>query len=388
MRRSSFTILAALAVAIGLATTGVVSHRREAAHWQTVEEQTAALEAEIAQRDDLRPVLYGDPIPDTAAWPLYRDLLLAVAEYPSIEEGVRPYQLKQRTIEEQRERVEPHAELLARLRAATHAERVGENFDFTAPYVGSPLNLLMARGLANLCVAQARLHALDGEHREAVECLLDGAQMGRDLMHSPLMVHSLIGQATLAICTFEPDLFAELPDEALAFWAEGLATLDRSIEPTEQSLLGEALLLAKALLRLRSEGTLSAAEGSLWQTLDQNGRSLPEALLDHMDSARSLLVASHESWARCADHHDAVVRVSDAGELVRSAQTMQLAGVRNRWTVLAQVRLLRMALAHRLGEPVTALPDPFGGSLQFQCEDEEFRFWSEGDGAQRIELFR
>ena len=62
----------------------------------------------------------------------------------------------------------------------------------------------------------------------------------------------------------------------------------------------------------------------------------------------------------------------------------------NRFHTIARLRLLRMAIEHRLGHPIPELADPFGSTLHHSVDEHgEARFWSAGaKGSGDLFLFR
>ena len=126
------------------------------------------------------------------------------------------------------------------------------------------------RWVVDLAVVTAARHVDQGRHREAVRVLLDGMQLGRDLMQAPTRVNSMIGAALLAIASNQAlvewyRLVDSLPPAALDVLAEGMAVLDSHLVPSSVAWAGETVVFARRLEAAGSLGTAYAEGGAGWR---------------------------------------------------------------------------------------------------------------------------
>ena len=100
--------------------------------------------------------------------------------------------------------------------------------------------------------------------------------------------------------------------------------------------------------------------------------------------------AAGQPWSVCETYFaDREAELRDGPVLARVTPNLRSALV-TRFHTIARLRLLRMAIDHRLGRPVPELPDPFGTTLRHEIDEGgKARFWSAGpEGAEDLFLFR
>ena len=151
--------------------------------------------------DGRRPVLYGEATLGNA-WSAYQVAIALAVKDTMFAEQVRPSMRAKMQPRAIAALLGKHNEILVQLRRGAHCERARDPVDWSKGF-SSAKNLLVLRGVSNLVVTKALAQIEAGESEAAVETLLDGAQVGRDLMHSHMLVNEIIGCAILQISTCE-----------------------------------------------------------------------------------------------------------------------------------------------------------------------------------------
>ncbi len=365
--------------------------------WNEWRSEVAVLEGEL-ETPDLRPALYGLETSGTEtsgnAWDSYRRAIALATADEDLEKMVRPAERGKLDPEQLETLFAAHAETLNQVRLGAHCQDAHESIDWSQGFEGTTKNVLTMRGLSNLAVTRALAQIEAGQQVEAVDTLLDMAQLGRDLMHSHLVINEMIGLAVITIPTIEAadqnDFLDRLSPAALDRLSAGLAKLDEGMQRVSISLQGEAVMFAYNVENgLIDELGLSLAS---WRHGFSSRLMLADAGLRMIDFARQTHVAARGPWSDCdaylRGNEEAPVNESDLlfdmGSIMRSALTSRL-------STIARIRLLRMALEHRRGNVVPRLVDPYGGKLQFELgdDDRQARFWSVGPGdSGKVFLFR
>lgn len=380
-----------LAVAAVLIATFCVSAIAEQ-KWGSWSKHTAHLQRELDLASTTRPSLYGET-KDGQAWLEYERAIQLATDDRELEVNTRPVTRVELSKAERDTLLANHRETLACLRRGAHARQAREPVDWSRGFEVQPRNLLATRALANLAVTQALAEFERGDHVAGVQTLLDAAQLGRDLMHSHLLIDEMAGAAVLQIATSEAfvqnDLLNEVADEALMELAVGLAVLDDAMARVGPSFRSEAVLFAYSLRN--SSPILEDMEPSAdmwrygfshrWMWADLGHR-----VVRHADRT---VAAAWRPWPECSAHLQRVMtQATAANDPALPALTPTHMALRARFQAIARIRLLRMAVAHHLGEPVPELADPFGDTL---CHGDEHggatRFWSAGPESDRLYLF-
>jgi hypothetical protein len=357
-----------LAAAISLATTfgagaGVVRIRTEAS-WQAMQHNAATLDSAWYARDHRREPLYGKSTSGSA-----------FAGYAQALEQAQELMANQ----DERVATLPHGDdakvagteaLRARWQPALIALRAAAHCNDAAPAelpAGEPArglaNLLQARWLVNMAVLEARARRLAGQPQTAVEHTLDAATFGADLVRSSLLIQAMIGSAMVSIACHEA-----WPDHALQqLDAPALAALGLGLERLE-ALLPERLDLAGELRCLSR--SLQAPDATCWPRFTASswryGFSARWMAADaftsyatfgaRLDSAPQLPWPQREAWLELE-----LGALSDAGNPLAATLAPNLGSAeRTLRTTLAQVRLLRMAVALHRGQECVPLADPLG----------------------------
>ncbi|MEZ5965049.1 MAG: hypothetical protein R3F56_14540 [Planctomycetota bacterium] len=286
-----------------------------------------------------------------------------------------------------------HRDALVALREGAHRRDPRRPADWAAGFNMPVLNLLQDRALANAAVVAAIAATRDGRHVEAVHLLLDGLQLGRDRMQSPVLIEQMVGCATLTIVCADTlawaNLLRHLDGDALALFADGLARLDASLPLGSDWLASETVYFAHHI-----DGTPAARDELLGDLTWRSWKSgfSPRLLLANYGLARLRLACDVQGMSRRADALELGSierRFADFRHGRSSVPGLDLPHVestlRNRLHTIARVRLLRMATQYARGAEVEALSDPVGGTLQWAVDSGgEAAFWSDDDPRVRL----
>lgn len=380
--------LTAVAVTVAAYCVFTAADRR----WDQWSAQTDALQKRLFTTD-VRPVLFGTATPGNA-WDAYAAAMALAKADEGLEEQVRP---------SVREKLDPsqlttllgaHAKTLADLRRGAHCRDARDPIDWSQGFDGIAHSLLTLRGLSNLAVTQALAQIERGQPVAAVDTLLDAAQLGRDAMHSPVLINELIGAAVLLISTCEAvgrnDLLDRLSPAALDRFADGLAILDEHIAKVSQSLHGEAVLFARTARDPEFFAKMGLSTQA-WRYGFSTRFMFADAGLQMIELADRTVAAARGPWITCDTHLSGIEEeVIKAANPMLSAVAASRGVLLTRFQTIARLRLLRMAIEHRRGRPIPQLADPFGSTLQHSLDaDGKARFWSIGpDGSRNLFLFR
>ena len=351
------------AVSVATASFCVVAEAdRRWGAWAT---QTDALQERLQSADVHRPVLFGTATPGDA-WKAYAAAVALAVGDEEMERRVRPSSRAKQDPSQLAGLIRAHGETLAQLHDGAHCEEARDPVDWSRGFAGATPTFLGMRGLSNLAVTHALAQIEDAQPVAAVETLLNAAQLGRDLMHSHLMINEMIGCALVIISTCEAtgsnNLLERLSPAALARFAEGLAVLDEHIGRVGPSFHGEAVLFARTAEnnpQLFEEIALAAGS---WRYGFSTRLMYADTGLQILERADQVVAAAHEPWSVCRAHlSNSKERVLVAGNPMLTAITGVTGSVLiTRFKTVARVRLLRMAIEHRRGEPIPGLNDPFG----------------------------
>jgi hypothetical protein len=364
--------------------------------WDQLAERADALQEWLEAEDVQRPVLYG-VASQGDAWPAYNSAIDLIRE-DDPERQVRPAVRSTLDPDELQRLLTAHEETLTMLRRGAHCQQVRDPIDYSEGFMVSGFmpDLLATRSLANLAVTQALAKIDEGHPVAAVETLLDAAQFGRDLMHRQPLIAEMIGCAILTIATIEVveqnDLLDRLPPPALERLGSGLEILDANIPRVSQCFHGEALLFARTMASQIDASEKVGIPRGTWRYGFSSRLMLAMAGIQLMEQADLTAAAARGPWSACAtylaDWH-AEARDGHNPVLAMMVPNLESALV-NRFHTIARLRLLRMAIEHRLGRDVPELADPFGSTLHHSIDEHgEARFWSAGaEGAEDLFLFR
>jgi hypothetical protein len=341
--------------------------------------------------DTRRPVLYGEPEAGNA-WTDYRLAFARIEADPELEPKVRPASRARLTLADRSEFADAHADILALVQRGAHRADADSGVRWSAGFGGNPpCNLLGLRALSNLAVTLALVEIEKGNDVRAVEHLLDAAQLGRDILHRPLLIDVMIGAAGMHIplgyAVVMDDLLAKLSPRALARFAEGLAILEAGLAPVSPALRGEAVLFVRTI-RHHPEQLFDAFAGAdvTWRYGMSSRLLLADAGVRILDLTREAVEATQLPWVACRESASSI-GIDEPNPLVATCGSNYLLLTRTWRETLARLRLLRMAIEHARGRPVPRLDDPFGGVLGYERDEQaRMRFFSAGAEGERMYL--
>ena len=349
-----------------------------------------ALGAEIEneQSDPIRPVIWGAAT-DGEAWDDYRAALTAIRA--DAEERVASVIVARRggeTSRGERDRlVADHASALAHLRMGAHRRRATYPVRPGSSFPGVMYST--RKTLGSLCLFRAEQLLETGRPARAVELLLDALQFSRDEMQAQHQAEAGIGAGLMQAITMPRPGYQGLLDRLLALPREELVPLARGLR-----ILDEGLPLAPRYLRYEHVYLMNRARGPGGLDYFCRGtfprwRAAGFAFSDRLVVADCMLTIAEKieelghlangPWSELIDF------VNRCGiELQRSRNPLtrifsHLPNYRGRREALASLRMLRMAVGHRLSGRVTPLPDPFGDLLRHEVTDDALRIWSRGN---------
>jgi hypothetical protein len=339
-------------LALLLGSAGVMFVRANAA-WDRFCRATDELEREIAARLHHRDPLWGEPRAESA----FAHYGEAMALEP---DGRPPVPL-----------ATPDDELVAlpmraRWQLIAGAVHRGAHATDTTPLAKSMLadtrsgafNLLCLRGIANVATLECRARLQEGRALDAVGLALDTATLALDVAQRADTINQVIAGATLGIVStaWTEARLAKTPAAALDKLAHGLERLDRAW-PASWDADSELLATARGLQHVLAKGE---AEGS-WRYGFSARWELVDSFTGYARVMRELATVE-QSWPRRV----ALLGIAFADEQARgNVLTEHTDGTqhtieRSARRVIAELRLLRMAVDLHRGRAMPPLRDPLG----------------------------
>lgn len=362
-RRRRVLVCALAALVALFAADAWVQHRADAA-WQRVVAEREHLEVRLAARPTRRAPLLGEATPGLA----FDHYAVATAAAAPLDRDRGAPARKLLTADDAAVAADP---LRATWAPVVEALRAGAQAgDAKAPRQGPMtqrgdgiLDLLAVRWVANAAAFEARALLHEGRGDDAVRVSLAGLTLGRDVMHSALLINQLIGCAVVAIGvdTWTEARLARLAPGARELLATGLAALDAQL-PVTLDLDGELRFSAEAVLAIDGVGGDDLGIGALdsWRYGFSSRWRLATHFLGYADLIRLANATRELPWpAREAQLTAALAAEDAAGNLF--AANLQHAERQLRG-VVASVRLLRMALDLHAGREASALADPLAAT--------------------------
>ena len=391
-QRTVFRIGAVLATLLLLALGAWWQQRSMAAQREALVAQLAADHAAYLARDDRREVLYGEPQPGNA-WEAYAKAI-GLASDPAMQlRDDRLFQALEGTHTPSDTELAAWQEALQALRSGTHRQNARSLVDLRAGYHAALLDLTATLDLGRAAVVTARQVLASGATRAGLEQMLDALTFAVDLCRSPVLLEQMLGAVVLdAIATLglTDQVLTELDRSELEFLATTLAIAD-SQTPHTVDPHGEALWTGSMLIDFKPGDQLPGV--SIWHTW-RHGFSVQRLALDALHEGRRLAqaVADDRSpdWpqreARLQEFASAVQ--SSDNVLLRMVATNHLEAERELRRAVADLRLLRLCVAERLGQGLE-LKDPLGsGNLQRTTKTAEdhptVQFASAGTSSERV----
>lgn len=362
-RRRRVLVCALAALVALFAADAWVQHRADAA-WQRVVAEREHLEGRLAARPTLRAPLLGEATPGLA----FDHYAVATAAAAPLDRDRGVPARKLLTAEDAAVAADPlratWTPVVAALRAGAQAG------DAKAPRQGpmtksgdGVLDLLAVRWVANAAAFEARALLHEGRGDDAVRVSLAGLTLGRDVMHSALLINQLIGCAVVAIGvdTWTEARLARLAPGARELLATGLAALDAQL-PVTLDLDGELRFSAEAVLAIDGVGGDDLGIGALdsWRYGFSSRWRLATHFLGYADVIRLANATRELPWPEREAQLTASLAAEDAAGNLFAANLQQ--AERQLRGVVASVRLLRMALDLHAGRAASALADPLAAA--------------------------
>lgn len=257
--------------------------------------------------------------------------------------------------------------------------------------------MLEHHSLVRLGILAAQSALDHGDSERAVQHLLDNAQLGCDLLHTPVGTVSLTGCLLISITTFEAlvdqGMLQRLSPEGLRMLADGLYRLDSELQ--RPLLVREGDLVAWVhRMSTVEDATLGGwplhPMGNLmaWRY----GFSVSAMQADHVARATreiELLAASEgQPWpARDAALLQAAAELQDPSNVITeltSGLGQSRTAERALYECRARLRLVIAAVEYRLTGETPEIEDPFGGRLQAHMVGGVLRLTSAGSELEHV----
>jgi hypothetical protein len=353
-----------------------------------MQQHAESLETARQVRDHHRQPLYGEGTGGAAfagytealalAKALGNDQTTLVAMLPHRDDG------KVAGTENLRERWRP---ALAALRAAAHCTDARPPRPAPTQPGHGILNLLTVRWLVNMAVLESRACRLAGDHAEAVAWSLDAAAMAADLTRDGLLINQMIAIAAVQIATVEawPEhALRQLDAPALERLATGLERLDAAL-PQAVDWHSELAFFWAWLQSPHEPGDEQWLTRS-WRYGFSMRWMVADAYLQMTTTYDRLAAAVRSPWPQ----REALMQAEIAALVPTSNPALSCmvpnltSAEQNLREVVAQVRMLRMAIALHRGLDAAALPDPLGdGALEVVPDANGVTFRSAGSTSER-----
>ncbi|HEX6811960.1 MAG TPA: hypothetical protein VF384_10095 [Planctomycetota bacterium] len=379
-------VLAGLVGSLSLLFGGAgVASLRATAAWATFCTRADELEGAVASRVHHRHPLWGSPREESA--------------FAHYEEAGKLAQELDRELGGKSAAfcTKPDAELVAatsrpRWQAIAGAVHRGAHATDTTPLATSMLtdpklgifNLLWVRAITNATSFECRARLQEGRALDAVAASLDAATLALDVARRGDMIDQMIAVAALVIAMspWTEARLVRMPADALAQLANGLERLDRAW-PAGVDVDRELLLTARGLQSVVAEGL----QAGPWQYAFSARWMYADAFSGYEKVMRELATVQ-PSWPRRA----ALLEVAFADEQARGnvlaehCDSTLHSTERAARRVVADLRLLRMAIDRHLGRDLPPLRDPLGnGPIVVTRTADGTRLSCAADGERAVE---
>lgn len=367
--------LGRLMVAFGAICIGLVflyAYRMSQVEAELVAAQVE-LEATLLGLETTRPVLQGEAIEGLAfdhygviGGLLTRRVSEKLAEFITAHSTANPSMVELRN-----KLLDDNSAALRTLQLGARSTDARYATDWTVDSLQGLPKLMETRSVVNLTVLAAERHLDEGHPELAVDVLLDGLQLGRDMTSVPIVICEMVGVALLAIpmelLLDEPQL-ARFPRPELERLAQALKLLDEAFPEISYSAEGESLYLAKLISNPSQSGHLLALDWDLG--LWAHGFSGKALYADHirgsMQECKLLHDLDNEPWSV---REIELSRQQAESERSQNFLTRKPSNHRLRYEIarresIARLRLARALIEFKLTGAVPTIADPFGGNLR------------------------
>ncbi len=348
--------------------------------WEEMLATGSRLEQSIADRETVRPVLYGEAI-EGLAFDEYAQIEELLSE-TSLDDWIAVVRARQHGEPEAKKLrdslIDEHYEVLAALDRGARCTDARFPIEWDRELPCEVPTLMRTRTAVNIAVLAAERDLEEGHPELASEKLMSAMQLGRDIAESPILLNECIGVALLVIASKEAlidnGLIECFPSSELSRIARAMETLDRRLSPISQAWEYELAAFVR-----RSSG------GFTREPLDQNRfgpwsvefsmRALPHGLstramlANYVDEAdrlvRTLQALNGKSYhARHAAHVELQGENSGYDDvLVQRFLAMWHNPETSRRDGIALLRLARCAVQYQIDGSLLELRDPYGADL-------------------------
>ncbi|MEC7584958.1 MAG: hypothetical protein VYE77_11630 [Planctomycetota bacterium] len=230
--------------------------------------------------------------------------------------------------------------------------------------------LLVARDLVNASTIEVRRRLSQGDLLGAVRLSLDVATFEVDLLASPILIDKMVACSLLTLTaeeTWTDDALARLDQPALELLAAGLERLDARC-PRVFDWRGESLLLANTLKHLGDGSSFFPDREVALKAMDYGWSekwAAADAVLQQVKMWEGLRTSGASCWRV---RKEELQQLFDSTEVqgnpvLRVCFSNFIGAERSLRSALTVVRLLRLAVAYRLGQELPELQDPLGEDL-------------------------
>ncbi len=281
------------------------------------------------------------------------------------------------------------------LRTGARLDNARPPVDWSAHYDQELVPVTLQVTTLAKAAAEQATRELPADPTASVALLLDVATFAVDHTRGPSLVHEALGTTALqeVIDALPPEQLQAMPDDALEALAQGLSVLDLHFSPHLGSAATDIAIFGGALVADPTElGMLDIGIADLFRYGFSTRRMAASAVLDVAGAIDTLDQSRGMRWPqRKSLFHELAAGLSASPNPLASfviRNWIEIEHAKRR--VLADLRLLRMAVAWRRGDTVEPLPDPLGpGQLQFIEDGSGAKFRSQGtddvDGGNPIE---
>lgn len=378
-----------LALPVVLFSFGVYANYTTNKAWDEMIATGELLDRGLEEANWTRSVLYGNAV-EGLAWDGYQRAqeLLSEGAYDdwvdcrraAIERNPGSAELRDTLVSKNRA-------MLEALALAAHRTDARPPLNWSAGYNVFVPSLLESRTAVNIAVMAAEQQLDLGHPQRAAELLLNAMQFGRDIMHGPTHISTMVGCALVAITTKEAlvddnlceHMLDRFPPEQLQLLARGLETLEEGVDLGAIAVDGELAFfihVADGFDRGQLKHESHAAVFTEFTKFGHPGRTLATDFMRDTMSHREFFVgASLMPWDDL-EEEASVIRMeqSSRNPVTRKLSIILPSVMITRRSTTALIRLARTAVEYRLTGKDKGLDDPFGGEFE----------WSEVEGRLRV----
>lgn len=355
-RRRLVLIGIAACTVVLLGSTAVVRIKANSS-WQTMVERGAHLRSAWDARPTTRTPLWGDAT-DGNAFAHYREAAESMAWAQQDRRLPELLDMNDAEATAQSNELRPQwQQSVQALQTGTRARTIRD--EHPTPGSDISLNLMEYRPIINAAQLEAKILRHEGNHRGSVQLTLDAMTMASDIFREGVLINQIVGVIFLAIAieAWPDEAIQQLDADSTAVFAKGLATLDAHI-PTTLNMDRELLFMIENVQHFPDVGDWCGT--GTWNYGFSQRWMLADAFL-HAGSLYNRFESSPAKThaAREILHQQLIDEATASGNHAIACVFPNLlsaeATIRD---VVAQIRMLRIAIDLHRGLPATPLPDP------------------------------